>query len=87
MNQILTTKLKSKYTKKKSWFQFQFTFSILILFLSAISGFSYFYYLQRKEKLANDLLSNYHIYQLYQDQSFHPNNLTEQSNNNLFRYY
>lgn len=78
VNQILTTNystdtnktsLPSEFSysasKKKNWFKFQFIFSIFIIFISIFSGYSYFYYLEKKENLSNDLITNYNIYRLY----------------------
>lgn len=95
MNQILNTKLEqnSKIKEKKIWFKFQFTFSILIIFL--LLGFSlfYFYHLERKEDFSNSLISNYHIYKLYNatnnisDPDTSKTSTSPNNNNELFRNY
>lgn len=67
MNQILSTKLiknRKKYNKKK-WFKIQFIFSISITIILMFILFYYFNFLRQNENFSNDLISNYNIYKLY----------------------
>lgn len=68
--------------KKRNWFKFQFICSILVVITSVLSGRLYFYYLQKKENLSNDLIANYNIYRLYNSTS---NNTNQEISNSLFR--
>ena len=66
MNQILRTKIKNKH---KTFFKIQFTISIIILIILISSIFYYMLYLQKKEKLSNNLIGNYSLYHLYSNSS------------------
>ena len=85
MNQILYAKIKNKH---KTFFKIQFIISIIILIILIGSIFYYMLFLQKKEKLANNLIGNYSIYQLYSNYSKHntSDNIsnTQISGNNIF---
>jgi len=94
MNQILITSLENidnnnpnathhNTNTKKNWFTFQLFVSVIIFTISISSLVFYTYNLNQKEKLSNNLISNYNIYQLYASNS---NSSLENSNslNNLF---
>ena len=84
---ILSTKLdktSSKIPQTRHWFQFQFSFSVFIMLVLISGGVFYFYRLQREEKFSTQLISNYNISRLYNNQ----NNIAVADNENgLFRYY
>lgn len=69
MNQILSTKLKNKKKINFNFFKCQFIISITIAII--LIGFIFYSILslQKKEKLSEHLISNYHIYQLYANHS------------------
>lgn len=81
MNQILYTKIKNK---NKTFFKIQFIFSLTILILLVGSIFYYMLYLQKKEKMSNNLIDNYSIYQLYSNYSEHNIGNNKNSGNNIF---
>lgn len=70
MNQILSTKLKNKKKSNLKFFKYQFSISLLITF--TLIGFLFYSILslQKKEKLADNLLGNYNIYKLYTNYSY-----------------
>lgn len=84
MNQILSTKLKSnKNINKKHFFKFQFILSIILIFLLIVVFVFYINSLNKKQKISNNLISNYNIYKLYSNQV--EENVNDTSNeNNLF---
>ena len=81
MNQILRTKIKNKH---KTFFKIQFTISIIILIILISSIFYYMLYLQKKEKLSNNLIGNYSIYQLYSNYSEPTISDNQSSENEIF---
>lgn len=84
MNQILSTKLKSnKNINKKYFFKFQFILSITLIFLLFVVFVFYIISLNKKQKISNDLISNYNIYKLYSNQAEDSVDNTS-SENNLF---
>lgn len=84
MNQILCTKIKKNYSKK--FFKLQFTFSILAIFVIIIFSFFYTNSLIEKEKMSNNIISNYNIYRLYSNSKENDNidNSTNAISNNIF---
>ena len=85
MNQILSTTLNNK--KKKNWFRFQFGISIFIILILICLGIIYYQDLSRKEKISDELVSNYNIYKLYSNQNSENTTLVKESINGLFRNY
>lgn len=69
MNQILSTKLKNKRKSYKILLKFQFLFSIIMITFLLVFTFYYFLSLQKKENLSKNLLGNYNIYKLYNNNS------------------
>ena len=87
MNQILCTNLGKQdveTSKKKNWFKFQFSISMIIITILIFSGIFYFYRLQEKEKISNDLISNYNIYRLYNHSNNTDNDALQNNLNALF---
>ena len=81
MNQILCTKIKKNYSKKK-FFKLQFTFSILAIIIIVLLSVFYVNSLIEKEKMSNNVLSNYNIYRLYSNPE--EGNLDNDISNNIF---
>ena len=81
MNQILCTNVKNKH---RIFFKIQFIISIIVLIILIGYIFYYMLYLHKKEKLSNNLIGNYNIYQLYSNYS--ENNLSnnQKSGNEIF---
>ena len=66
MNQILDTKLK-KFKSNKFFFKMQFTISIFLTILFVIILILHFNHNSKKEKVSNDISSNYNLYRLYSE--------------------
>ena len=80
MNQILSTKIKSKKKKLNKLFRIQFIVSFFIVIGLVSTIFYSIFSKQKKEKLANKIIGNYNIYKLYSNNSNHTDSKT---NNNL----
>lgn len=65
MNQILDTEMKKLKKSNKIIFKFQFSISIIVIILLLIFIFSYLHSLQKNEKTSKNLIGNYNIYKLY----------------------
>lgn len=85
MNQILSTK-PSKNTKiKKKWFKIQLYLSLIIILIALIGTCFYLNNLYKNEQLANSLINNYSISQLYSDNSTTSSNkYDKESLNSIF---
>lgn len=84
MNQILNTKLKPKKSiTKKIFFKFQFISSIIFIFILIIVFIFYINSLNKKQKISDNIVSNYNILKLYSNGSENNVNSTSE-NNNLF---
>ena len=83
MNQILSTSLIKK-NNRKNWFKVQFLISIFIVIFLLIFVFIYYQDLQKKEQLSNNLMNNYDIFKLYNNNSLSEDKTIKESINGLF---
>ncbi len=81
MNQILCTKIKKNYSKKK-FFKLQFSFSIIAIAIIIIISIFSVNSLIEKEKMSDNLISNYNVYRLYSNPE--ENNLESDISNDIF---
>lgn len=83
MNQILSTNLKDfkKTLYNKRFFKVQFIFSTITIIVIIIVIILYINFLNKKQKISDEIIKNYNVYKLYA----HSNEHTVQNNyNNLF---
>lgn len=84
MNQILNTKVNNRKLNKKNWFKFQFSISVCIVIIIISLGVIYYNNLIEQEKISSDLINNYSIYRLYNNQSIENDEKVEENINGLF---